>query len=125
MNLSLFTSFSKSIEELPTRAIPSLLELEEKMIKDDIALHRPVPLDGAESILEFCRFVREERAGFHVSSHQGLPLAHSTLYRRIIKKMVEAGELPAAAKEEFDTEFFARSAEIGAGQTRPSCSIPL
>jgi hypothetical protein len=106
MKLSLFYSFKDMIEVIPVRAIRRTFEREQQMLAEDIACQRPLPMEEAASILNFCLFVQsisegqsgEEFAAFIPAHHQGF-------YRKTLGRLVAAGELPANAVSEFDQAF--------------------
>jgi hypothetical protein len=105
---SLFESFADMIEFIPPGAIVDTLERESHMLIEDLRCNRPVPKDEADSILIFCRFVDVLRRGLPISiMDAALPASHLEFYRKTIDRLVQAGELPAAAPDEFDRCFCA------------------
>ena len=103
MRLSLFDSFADMIDTIPVGAIFRTLEREQRMIEDDLAHQRPVPLKEAESILNFCYYVesiREESSGWAFTAP--LPSEHLAFYRKTLDRLIAAEQLPPDAKAGFD-----------------------
>jgi len=104
MNSFLFDSFSEMIEELPVKAVLLAADAQRRMLEDDIANKRLQPGGDVHSILTFCDFLAVTSCGEEVSCPP-LPVEHCAFYRKIIQKLVEAGELPYDAQEQFDLCF--------------------
>jgi len=103
MRLSLFHSFADMIETIPVGAIIRTLEREQRMIEEDLAFQRPVPVKEAESILNFCYFVEaivEGSPGWAFTLP--LPAEHLAFYRKTLDRLIASGHLPPHAKTEFD-----------------------
>ena len=103
MRLSLFDSFADMIEAIPVGAILRTLEREQRMIEDDLAHQRPVPLKEAESILNFCYYVesvREGSSGWIFTAP--LPREHLSFYRKTLDRLIAAEQLSPDAKAGFD-----------------------
>lgn len=64
--MSLFNSFGRMVEEIPMQGIIGTLELERKMIEDDVAQNRIMPME-AHSILSFCQFIDAAKQGSQIT----------------------------------------------------------
>jgi hypothetical protein len=104
MRYDLFIAFSRTIAGIPAKAILRAMELEIWMIQDDLAHNRTMPIEDAFSILGFCQFLRAIRLGVHVHL-SALPMEHLPFYRETVGRLIESGELPSDAGEQFDTAF--------------------
>ncbi|HEV2691285.1 MAG TPA: hypothetical protein VG347_00155 [Verrucomicrobiae bacterium] len=103
MRLSLFESFTDMIEGIPVGAVLRTLEREQRMLEEDLAFKRPVPVREAESIINFCRFVEAVRADLPARVFIILlPPQHLDLYRRTLERLIDGRELPPVAANEFD-----------------------
>ena len=104
MSTHLLSPFLRMIDEMPAEAIVAVAERESLMLTDDLA-HGRMPLEGeAHSILSFCRFLEAARSGAKISS-VALPLEDTGFYRKTTERLVQAGKLPSAAREQFDAIF--------------------
>ena len=104
MDSHLFESFSKMIEKLPAKGVISAMEREYQMLENDLATNRPVSKHEVHSILSFYRFLDGVRSGREISPTV-LPPGEMVFYRKTTERLIEAGELPAEAKERFDAVF--------------------
>lgn len=106
MRQCLFDSFADMIEVIPARAVLRTLERESKMLQEDLALQRPVPVGQAASILDFCRFVENVSRGMPAPAPSAASSASQTeFYRKTVARLTAAGELPLHATLEFDGSF--------------------
>jgi hypothetical protein len=104
MGFHLFHPFSKLIDEVPAAAIVAVAKREAQMLVDDLARGR-MPLGGeVHSILSFCRFLEASQSGMEISPVT-LPMTDTAFYRKTTERLVNAGKLPADAREQFDTVF--------------------
>src|SRR5690242_4724315 len=104
MSSHLFESFSKMIDKLPAKGVITATEREYQMLENDLATNRPVSKQEVHSILSFCRFLAATRSGLAVSPAV-LPAGDMVFYRKTTERLIEAGELSAEAKEQFDAAF--------------------
>ena len=104
MSSHLFESFSKMIDKLPAKGIFSAMEREYQMLENDLATNRPVPKQEAHSILTYYRFLNAARSGT-LPGPTLLPPGDMAFFRKTTERLIEAGELPARAKEQFDAVF--------------------
>ena len=92
------------IDGMPTQGIIGALELERRMIDDDFARKRTLPLEEARSILSFCHFIEAVRQGSQISP-VALPILHVGFYRKTVRRLIEAESLPLEAGEQFENIF--------------------
>src|SRR5262249_31107291 len=100
----LFDTFSRMIESIPVRAVIRAAEAEGRMVEDDLEKHRVPPDEETISVLGFCNFLAASARGFLVPLPAS-PIEHCAFYRKIVKRLVEAGELPFAVKDQIDRTF--------------------
>lgn len=103
MKLFLFDPFAAMIDAIPDGAIIRALERQQRMIEDDLALQRPMPLKEAQSILNFCYYVesvREESSGWTFTAP--LPREHLAFYRKTLDRLIASGQISPDAKAGFD-----------------------
>ena len=104
MSTHLFESFSQMIGEMPAKGIITAVELEHRMLTDDLARKRTLPYEEAHSVLSFCRFLEAAKTGGQIP-HTVLPAVDTEFYRKTTERLVAAGELPLDANERFDATF--------------------
>ena len=104
MSVQLFDAFSKMIDGLPPKGVIPAVEREHQMLENDLATNRPVSKKEAHSILSFCRFLVAVKSGVKVSPMILSP-ADTAFYRKTMGRLIDAGELPADAQEQFDEVF--------------------
>jgi hypothetical protein len=104
MKSCLFERFAAMVEKLPAKGVLRAIELECQMLQNDMAQKRTLPLNDARSILAFNDFLKSISAGICASSFT-LPIQHISSCRKIVERLIEAGELPFAAKEQFEETF--------------------
>lgn len=105
MSLQVFDLFAKMITGLPPRAVLKALDLECKMLEDDIQNHHLVLAEDAFSIICFRQFVRMAKQGEAMRCIKPLSPDHVEFYKQTIVRLVHADELPPAAMEQFDYTF--------------------
>jgi hypothetical protein len=103
MKVKLFESFTKSLDRLPAKKILKTIETEGQMLRDDL-LQRRVEEQDLATISSFCEFVKAASVG-EVNSPVELPPNYRMDCRRIILRLIEAGELPSTAQEQFNLTF--------------------
>ncbi len=107
MRSSYFGPFEDTIEAMPVCAILTTLERFSRMLRDDLAYARPLPIRETESLLSFCNFVKAVKEQTPVPPSAGsFPLHHLGLYKKIIERLVVAEELPVETVAQFETNFF-------------------
>jgi hypothetical protein len=105
MKMAIFRIFSKTIDSLPAQAILKALEAECQMLLDDFARYGRELTDDGLSILSFAEYVHMIQAGAIMRCSTYLPPDHVDFYKETIVRLVQAGELPAMAVDEFDFAF--------------------
>jgi len=105
MNSGLFESFCEMLESIPIQAVLRAVEAERRMVEDDIEKKRTEPDEYSLSILSFCDFLLRAVSGGYVSL-PAFPVEHCAFYRKMVHRLVEAGELPPQMIAQFDGIFF-------------------
>jgi hypothetical protein len=107
MSDHLFESFAGMIRTIPAKGIPRAVELEGRMLEDDLEQKRTSLTEDVTSILMFSLFIK--------TTLQKVPMLpvmvsadHVALYRKVVMELIEAGELPYEAKEQFEATFSPR-----------------
>jgi hypothetical protein len=101
----MFELFARTVDGMPPRAVLSLLKRESESIKDALRHKRIQETQEIGSILSFCQFmdtIAEEGMVFPVAE---LPVRHIGFYRKIVMRLIDAGEIPESTKAKFDTAF--------------------
>jgi hypothetical protein len=104
MHSYLFDSFARMIESVPPKAVIRAAEAERRMVEDDLESQRAVPDEEATSVLGFCNFLTAAARGVLVVLPIA-PIEHCAFYRKVVQRLVEAGELPFTVKDQFDRTF--------------------
>ena len=104
MDPKLFDGFAKMLDKVPEHAVIRTAQAERRMLEDDLAHKRTLPLEEANSILTFCNFLDATLQGSQ-ATFSALPPNHVPFYRQTVERLVEAGELPAGTLERFDANF--------------------
>jgi hypothetical protein len=119
MNLSLFESFCELLESVPTKAVVRAADAERRMVEDDLEKKRTEPDEYVTSVLSFCNFLTLAVRGIYARL-PALPVEHCAFYRKVIRRLVEAGELPEEIKGHFDRVFsIALSRALMADESQP------
>jgi hypothetical protein len=105
MSPCLFERFIAMIDSVPAKGVLRAVELEGQTLQNDLAFKRTMPLGDARSILAFYNFLKSTVAGIGVE-HSILPIQHIVFYKKTIERLIEAGQLPYEAKEQFHETFF-------------------
>ena len=92
------------LESVPIKAVVRAADAERKMVEDDLDKKRTVPDLYVDSILGFCNFLTSAVAGIHVVL-PAFPVEHCAFYRKIVQRLVDAGELPAEIVGKFEPVF--------------------
>lgn len=104
INTRLFESFCEMLEQIPIKAVVRAAEAERRMVEDDLAKKRTDADTNVTSVLSFCNFLTLAARGISFALPT-LPIEHCAFYRKIVQRLVEAGELPAEMKRRFDRAF--------------------
>ena len=104
MNWGLFESFCEMLESIPIKAVLRAVEAERKMVEDDLDKKRTERDEYVSSVLGFCNFLMLAVCGVY-DSIVALPAEHRAFYGKIIRRLVDAGELPSEIIAHFDKIF--------------------
>jgi hypothetical protein len=104
MGIPLFERFAEMVERLPTKAVIGAVELERQMLEDDLAHKRTMPMEDVRSIIAFSNFL-ENASDAARGPQTPVPIQHLALYRKTVKRLVEAGELLPERGALFDAVF--------------------
>ena len=105
MSLRFFNIFTKMIAGLPAQAIPKALELECKMLEEDLECNRLALSEDTASVLCFSQFVQFAKQGRLMHCTKSLPPDHIEFYKETIVRLVHANVLPQSAMDQFDHAF--------------------
>jgi hypothetical protein len=105
MNSRLFESFCEMLESIPSKAVLRAVDAERRMVEDDLEKQRTELDEYVISVLSFCNFLIRAVTGGLVSL-PALPVEHCAFYRKVVHRLVEAGELPPQIMTQFDRIFF-------------------
>ena len=98
----LFDCFSEMIDAIPARSVVRALVRESHMLGVDLLRQRPLMAAEVGSILIFSRFVAAGGKNPPGFTPVALPPRHTAFYQATIERLIEAGELPSAARAQFD-----------------------
>ncbi|HLP78848.1 MAG TPA: hypothetical protein VK327_18245 [Candidatus Paceibacterota bacterium] len=101
MSSRLFETFCELLETLPVKAVIRAADAERRMVQNDLDFKRLPPDQDSLSVLGFCNFLVNTAQGIQLSLPIW-PTEHCEFYRRIVRKLVDAGELPPAVENRFD-----------------------
>jgi hypothetical protein len=104
MNWGLFESFCEMLDSIPIKAVLCAVDAERKMVEDDLDKKRTEPDEYVTSVLGFCNFLMLAVYGV-CGSINSLPPEHCAFYRKIVQRLVDAGELPSQIIPHFDKIF--------------------
>lgn len=105
MNSRLFESFCEMLESIPSKAVLRAVDAERRMVEDDLEKHRTERDEYVISVLSFCNFLIRAVTGGYVSL-PAFPVEHCAFYRKIVHRLVDAGELTPQIMTQFDRIFF-------------------
>jgi|GEM_PF-3818859 hypothetical protein len=103
MKTNIVKYFLELLEGIPAKGIPLVIELEREMLMDD-SLHERIADGEVASIFIFCEFVKAV-SDKDMITPVALPKSHVAGYKTIVMRLIEAGELPATALEQFYLTF--------------------
>ncbi len=92
------------LESIPIKAVVRAADAERKMVEEDLEKKRTEHDVDITSVLGFCNFLTLFHDGRHASLPE-LPIEHCAFYRKIVRRLVEAGELPPESTIEFEGAF--------------------
>jgi hypothetical protein len=93
------------VQRLPAKAIIQGLELEYRMLQNDLEFHRYDLTEEAKSILYFREFIYIAKFGSSMYWTGPFLLENWEFYRQTVIRLIEANELPSDALEKFDDIF--------------------
>jgi hypothetical protein len=101
----IFDLFVRMITDVSAREVIDELDLERKMLEQDL-WRRHLPLtQEAFSILRFCQFVHTAKTGGEMCSVEAVPPEHIEFYKTTVVRLIQANELPLSATDQFDHVF--------------------
>jgi hypothetical protein len=118
MNWGLFESFCEMLESIPIKAVLRAVAVERRMVEDDLDKKRTEPDEYVCSVLGFCNFLMLAVCGVYESVAL-LPREHRAFYNKIVRRLVEAGELPPEITGHFE-EIFSPTFDSSATSSRLS-----
>ena len=104
MNWGLFESFCEMLESIPIKAVLRAVDAERKMVEDDLDKKRTERDEYVTSVLGFCNFLMLAVCGVY-DTITSLPSEHRAVYRKIVQRLVDAGELPSEITGHFEKIF--------------------
>jgi len=97
--------FADMVEVVPAGALLRAIKLEQGMLEDDL-LHQRIPKSkDVVSILNFCSFIEAASKGWEFPQ-VSFPLTDIEFYQKIVRRLIDSGELPPTVKSKFDFSFF-------------------
>lgn len=103
MSSRLYGAFCELLETLPVKAVVRAADAERRMVQDDLKYKRTASDEESMSVLEFCTFLVNAARGFQASLPVW-PAEHIAFYRAIVKRLINAGELPSDVGEWFEKD---------------------
>jgi hypothetical protein len=92
------------IDSVPAKGVLRAVALECRMLQDDLARKRNPSRGDARSISTFYNFLKSAAGGTGIAPVT-LPIQHIVFYKKTVERLIEAGELPYEAKEQFHEIF--------------------
>jgi hypothetical protein len=108
-DMQIFYIFSRVIRGLPGSAIVRALDAECEMLEEDVEHYRAHLTEDILSILCFRGFVRMAKADSVMHCCLRMPPDHLEFYKETIARLIQEGELPPSAKDQFDDAFIMRN----------------
>jgi hypothetical protein len=107
MQYESFDLFEEKIITMPAKSILGALDLECKLLEEDLGAFRSSFAEDEFSILCFRQFIRSVKSGAGIFPRQCLPPDHLELYKHTVVRLVHVAELPPAAMDAFEGSFVA------------------
>jgi hypothetical protein len=107
MQYESFDLFEEKIITMPAKSILGALDLECKLLEEDLGAFRSSFAEDEFSILCFRQFVRSVKSGAGVFPRRCLPPDHLELYKHTVVRLVHVAELPPEAMDAFEGSFVA------------------
>ena len=105
MKYESFDLFEEKIITMPATAILNALDLDCKLLEQDLSTFRSSFAEDEYSVLCFRQFVRSVKSGAGVLPRRCLPPEHLELYKHTVVRLVHEGQLPSTAMDHFDGAF--------------------
>ena len=100
-----FDLFAEKIITMPAKEILNALNLDCKILEEDLSRYRSSFTDDEYSILCFRQFIRSVKSGAGIFPRRCLPPDHLELYKHTVVRLVHEHELPSTAMDQFDGAF--------------------
>ncbi|HTV39033.1 MAG TPA: hypothetical protein VMF08_00545 [Candidatus Sulfotelmatobacter sp.] len=107
MQYESFDLFAERIITMPAKAILNALDLDCKLLEQDLSGFRSSFAEDEYSVLCFRQFVRSVKSGAGIFPRQCLRPDHLELYKHTVVRLVHEDELPSTAMDHFDGAFVA------------------
>lgn len=101
----IFDLFAGMLTDVPARKVMDELDLEGKMLEQNVWRCRLPLTREAFSILRFCKFVRAAKTGGDMCFVEAVSPDHLEFYKTTIVRLFQANELPLSATNQFDHVF--------------------
>lgn len=98
----MFELFAETIDRIPPKATLNFLKREYETLQDALRHQRIKETPEIHSIMCFCQFMNPVAGADTVFAAVDLPVEHTVYYRKIVERLIAAGEIPEAAKAQFD-----------------------
>jgi hypothetical protein len=92
------------LESIPTKAVLRAADAERRMVEDDLVKKRTELDVYVISVLGFCNFLTLAVSGIYAFL-PALPFEHRAFYGTIVRRLVDAGELPSEIVGYFERIF--------------------
>jgi hypothetical protein len=107
MSVESFDIFAKKISSLPAGAILNSMDLEARLLDEDLDGYRSSFTGDEFSILYFRQFLHVALSGRVMHCIRCFPQRHVEFYKRTVARLVQAGELTSSVMGRFDDAFVA------------------
>src|ERR1700739_3920284 len=105
MQYESFDFFAEKITTMPAKAILNAVDLDCKLLEEDLSAYRSSFAEDEYSILCFRQFVRTVKSGAGIFPRRCLPPEHLELYKHTVVRLVHEHELPSTAMDHFNGAF--------------------
>lgn len=101
MNVGLFECFCEMLDSIPAKAVLRAVDAERRMVEDDLEKKRTERDEYVNSVLAFCNFLTQAVRGLQANIPKW-PFEHCVVYRTVLERLVDAGELPSEIINNFE-----------------------
>ncbi len=98
----MFELFAETIDRIPSKAVLNFLKREYETLQDALLHKRIKETPEIHSIMCFCQYMNIAADADTVFAAVDLPVEHTMCYRKIVKRLIEAGEISETAEAQFD-----------------------